>query len=121
MSAARGSAAATGSLRLRFGGPRKRESREAVLLGVAPRVDLPALVDVGDAHFVVELLVGEGRGVVLLEPVLDVEAVVGVAVGSDDGVIHHHALKPFNAMSFSSSGGSGRATRGELAELIVCG
>jgi hypothetical protein len=60
---------------------------------LAPRVDLPALVDVADKHFVVDRVVGERRGAVVLEPLLDVDAVVRVAVGGDDGVVHENAVE----------------------------
>ena len=76
---------------LRFGGLRKRESKEAVLL--APRVDLPAFVHVGEKRLALERLIREGRGVVLLEPVLDVEAVVRVPIRRDNRVVHQNALK----------------------------
>ena len=38
-------------------------------------------------------LVGEGGGVVLLQPFLNVNAVLRVAVGGDDGVVHQSALE----------------------------
>ena len=60
---------------------------------LAPRVDLTALVHVGDKYFVLERLVVEGGGVMLLQPFLNVGAVVRVAVGGDDGVVHQSALK----------------------------
>jgi len=59
-----------------------------------------------------------GRGVVLLEPVLDVDAVVRVAVGGDDGVVHENAVERHVLQLLW---GSGRATLGELEELMVCG
>jgi microcystin degradation protein MlrC len=89
LSTASGSDAAARGLR--FGGLRERESREIVLL--APRVDLPADGDVGDEYFVLKRLIHEGRSVVLLEPVLDVEAVVRAPIRRDNRVVHQNALK----------------------------
>jgi hypothetical protein len=62
---------------------------------LAPRVDLPADGDVWDEYFVLKRLIREGRSVVLLEPVLDVEAVVRAPIRR----VRMHS----NAMSFSSS------------------
>jgi hypothetical protein len=79
---------------------------------------LPAHGDVGDERLALELLVGVGRGVVVLEPVFDVDAVYVWPSAATTGL---SIRTQSNAMSFSSSGGSARATRGELGELIVCG
>jgi hypothetical protein len=66
-------------LTLRIGRLRKHERWKNVLLAL--RVDLLAYGNAGNQHFALERLVGVGRGVVVLEPVLDVLVVVRVAVG----------------------------------------
>ena len=60
---------------------------------LAPSVDLSADSEVGDEHPVLQRLVVEGGGVVLLQPFLNVNAVLRVAVGGDNRVIHQSALK----------------------------
>jgi hypothetical protein len=66
-------------------------SRRTVQL--SPCVDLSADGNVGDEPLVLQPLACVGRGAVLLEPVLDVLAVVRVAVGGNDGVVHQNALE----------------------------
>ena len=85
------SAAATAALGLIFDGSGERKGRQAVLF--TPRDYLPAHGDVGDQRLALERLVRVGRGVVLLEPVLNVLAVVRVAIGGNDGVVHENALE----------------------------
>ena len=101
---------------------------------LAPIDELLANGDVGDEQLMVKWRVRAGRGVVLFEPVLDVDAVVRVAVGGNDGVIHEttlecHVLEIFCEGTASGAvqlhafqhapGGSGRALPAAVGALIA--
>ena len=100
---------------------------------LAPSVDLSADSEVGDEHPVLQRLVVEGGGVVLLQPFLNVNAVVRVAVGGDDGVVHQSALERHvlqlicnkkrehsaAAGATGAPGASERATQGEFVDVMA--
>jgi len=72
---------------------RTRDDKLWMTVQLAPLVYQPADSCVGNELFVRQWLVGEGRDVVQLHPTLDVLAVVRVAVGSQNRVVHQRAFE----------------------------
>ncbi len=85
------SSSAATATSFRFAGLPDDERGDTVLL--APCVDLPADAHVGDEYFVLQRLVCEGRRAVLLQSSLNSCAVVGMAVGGDNRVVHQNVVE----------------------------